>query len=148
LIIALAVTPLRNLWPRQRFTAWLVRQRRYLGVAAFAYAVPHLVAYIVRLSDVARIISEGVEPGLLTGWIALLIFLALAVTSNNTSVRRLGESWKTLHRLAYAAAILTFLHWVLVAFDPVPGYVHAGLLVVIEAFRFVKRPGPAQPKQP
>jgi sulfoxide reductase heme-binding subunit YedZ len=148
LIIALAVTPLRNLWPRQRFTAWLVRQRRYLGVAAFAYAVPHLVAYIVRLSDVARIISEGVEPGLLTGWIALLIFLALAVTSNNTSVRRLGESWKTLHRLAYAAAILTFLHWVLVAFDPVPGYVHAGLLVVIEAFRFVKRPGPARPKQP
>jgi len=106
------------------------------------------VAYLVKLSDVARILAEGIEPGLLTGWIALLIFLALAVTSNNTSVRRLGKSWKALHRLVYAAAILTFLHWVLVAFDPVPGYVHAGLLVVIEALRFVKRPGPAKREQP
>ena len=140
LILTLSVTPLRNLFPKQRWTAWLVRQRRYLGVATFAYAVPHLVAYLVKLADVARILSEGIEPGMLTGWIAMLIFTALAITSNNASVRKLGKRWKILHRLVYAAAVLTFLHWVLLAFDPIQGYIHAGALVVIQVLRFVKRP--------
>lgn len=139
LILTLSVTPLRNLMPKQRWTAWLVRQRRYLGVAAFAYAVPHVVAYLVKLADLARIVSEGVELGMLTGWIAMLVFTALAVTSNNASVRKLGKRWKVLHRLVYAAAVLTFLHWILLAFDPLQGYIHAGVLLAIQALRFVKR---------
>jgi sulfoxide reductase heme-binding subunit YedZ len=140
LILTLLVTPLRGLVPRQRWTAWLVRQRRYLGGATFAYAVPHLVAYLVKLADMARILSEGIEPGMLTGWVAMLIFLALAITSNNISVRKLGKRWKSLHRLVYAAAILTFLHWILLAFDPLQGYIHAGILLVVQALRFVKLP--------
>lgn len=140
LILTLSVTPLRKLLPKQRWTAWLLRQRRYFGVAVFAYAVPHLVAYLARLADAARILSEGVEPGMLTGWIAMLIFAALAVTSNNAAVRRLGKRWKTLHRLVYAGAVLTFLHWVLLAFDPLQGYIHAGALLAIQFLRLVKRP--------
>ena len=35
LIIAMAATPLRLLFQGQRWTAWLVRNRRYFGVAAF-----------------------------------------------------------------------------------------------------------------
>lgn len=143
LILTLSVTPLRNLFPKQRWTAWLVRQRRYLGVAAFVYAVPHLVAYLVKLSDWGRIIAEGAELGMLTGWVAMLIFAALAITSNNTSVRKLGKRWKVLHRTVYAAAVLTFAHWVLLAFDPMQGYIHAGVLVLIQALRFVRR-RPAQ----
>ena len=139
LILTLLVTPLRRLLPQQRWTAWLARQRRYLGVATFAYAVPHLVAYLARLGDVARIVNEGLEPGMLTGWIAMLIFAALAATSNNSSVRKLGQRWKALHRLVYAGAILTFLHWILLAFDPMQGYIHAGVFVVIVALRFIKR---------
>jgi len=138
LILTLLVTPLRRLFPQQRWTTWLVRQRRYFGVAAFAYSVPHLVAYLVKLSDTARILSEGIEPGMLTGWIAMLIFTALAITSNNTSVRKLGKRWKVLHRFVYAAAVLTFLHWILLAFDPLQGYIHAGVLLVIQALRFVR----------
>ncbi len=148
LILTLLMTPLRRLVPQQRWTAWLVRQRRYLGVAAFAYSVPHLVAYLVKLGDMARILSEGIEPGMLTGWVAMLIFTALAVTSNNTSVRKLGKRWKLLHRLVYAAAVLTFLHWILLAFDPVQGYIHAGILVVIQALRFVKLPKSASHAEP
>jgi sulfoxide reductase heme-binding subunit YedZ len=136
LILTLLVTPLRGLMPRQRWTAWLLRQRRYLGVAAFAYAVPHLVAYIVKLGDTARIVAEGMEPGMLTGWVAMLIFTALAITSNNTSVRKLGKRWKVLHRFVYAAAVLTFLHWILLAFDPLQGYIHAGILAAAQLLRF------------
>jgi sulfoxide reductase heme-binding subunit YedZ len=138
LILTLLVTPLRRLMPRQGWTTWLMRQRRYFGVAAFAYAAPHLVAYLVKLQDMARILSEGIEPGMLTGWIAMLIFTALAVTSNNTSVRKLVKRWKVLHRFVYAAAVLTFLHWILLAFDPLQGYIHAGVLIVIQLLRFAR----------
>jgi sulfoxide reductase heme-binding subunit YedZ len=141
LILTLAATPLRRLLPRQRWTAWFVRQRRYVGIATFAYAVPHLVAYVVRLrDDIPRIVSEGLGPEMLTGWVAMAILLALAVTSNDRSVRKLGRRWKALHRLVYAAAVLTFLHWILVAFDPIPALIHAGVLVAIEMTRLIRRP--------
>jgi sulfoxide reductase heme-binding subunit YedZ len=138
LIITLAVTPLRLMFPRSRWTIWLLQNRRYFGVAAFAYAMPHLVAYLWKLASVAKVLEEGAEPGMWTGWIALIIFLALAITSNNFSTRKLGQRWKTLHRLVYLAAILTFVHWVLVAFDPMSGLVHAGVLIALETYRVVR----------
>ena len=138
LIVTLAVTPLRLMFPRSRWTIWLLQNRRYFGVAAFAYAMPHLVAYLWKLASVAKILEEGAEPGMWTGWIALIIFLALAITSNNFSTRKLGQRWKTLHRLVYLAAILTFVHWVLVAFDPMSGLVHAGVLIALETYRVVR----------
>lgn len=137
LILTLAVTPLRLMFPQRNWTRWLMRSRRYIGVATFAYAVPHLIAYLVKLGSTAKILEEALEPGLWTGWIALLIFLALAVTSNNASVSKLGKRWKRLHRLVYFGAILTFAHWVLVAFDPIPGLVHAGILLALETYRVV-----------
>ena len=135
LIVTLAVTPLRLMFPRSRWTIWLLQNRRYFGVAAFAYAVPHLVAYLWKLASVAEVLEQGAEPGMWTGWIALIIFLALAITSNNFSSRKLGRRWKTLHRLVYLAAILTFVHWILVAFDPTSGLVHAGVLIALQTYR-------------
>jgi len=139
LIVTLAVTPLRLLFPSARWTTWLLQKRRYFGVAAFAYAVPHLLAYLWKLADAAKVLGEAAEPGMWTGWIALIIFLLLAVTSNNASVRKLGRRWKSLHRFVYLAAILTFMHWILVAFDPLSGMVHAGVLAALEFVRAVKR---------
>ena len=143
LILTLSVTLLRKLMPKQRWTAWLVQQRRYLGVATFAYAVPHLAAYLARLWGTGRIPDEAIEPGMLAGWIAMLIFTALAITSNATSVRKLGKRWKQLHRFVYAGAVLTFLHWVLLAFDPLQGYLHAGVLLVVLSLGFLKKGQPS-----
>jgi sulfoxide reductase heme-binding subunit YedZ len=142
LMITLAATPLRLMFPKARWTTWLLQNRRYFGVATFSYAAPHLLAYLWKLASVAKIIEEGAEPGMWTGWIALVIFLALAVTSNNASVRKLGQRWKTLHRLVYLAAILTFVHWVLVAFDPLAGLLHAGVIVALETYRVVRSYAP------
>ena len=135
LIVTLAVTPLRRFLPRAGWTAWLVARRRDLGVATFLYAVLHAVAYLVRRADVREILADAVEIGMAVGWIALFVFLALAATSNDASVRRLGARWKGLHRWIYAAALLTFLHWIATAFDPTAGYVHLGALVVVLALR-------------
>jgi sulfoxide reductase heme-binding subunit YedZ len=140
LMAALSVTPLRRLFPRQPWTAWLLPRRRYLGVAAFAYAALHAAVYVLRLGDLPRVLAEALEAGMLTGWLAFAIFVPLALTSNDASVRKLGRSWKRLHRAVYAAAVLAFAHWILTAFDPTTAYAHLAVLAVLQVVRFVPSP--------
>jgi methionine sulfoxide reductase heme-binding subunit len=134
---ALAVSPLRALFPRHAWTAWLLARRRYLGVAAFAYTLLHAAVYVLRQRELPVILAEALEAGLLTGWLALAIFVPLALTSNDGSVRRLGRAWKRLHRAVYAAAVLSFAHWVLVAFDATAAYAHLAVLAALEAARLI-----------
>jgi len=112
-----------------------LRQRRALGVAAFAYAFLHTVVYLARKVDVGLIIEEGMAPDLATGWVALAVFAVLAMTSNDASIRFLRRKWKPVHRLVYAGALLTFAHWVLAAFDPAQAYVYFAILAAFEATR-------------
>ena len=135
LLAALAVTPLRRIFPSYAWTAWLLPRRRYLGVAAFAYTVLHAAVYLQRI-DLPRILAEAAEAGLLTGWIGFALFLPLAITSNDASVRRLGGAWKTLHRLVYAAAAASFAHWILVAFDRTTAYAYLAIWVALVLARF------------
>lgn len=137
LMAALAVTPLRSLFPRLAWTAWLLARRRYLGVAAFAYAGLHAAVYVLQQGELSRILAEALEAGLLTGWLAFAIFVPLALTSNHASVRKLGRAWKRLHRAVYAAAVLSFAHWILVAFDPTTAYAHVAVLAALETARLV-----------
>jgi len=138
LIITMAVTPLCLAWPAKAWTLWLRRNRRYFGVATFVYAVPHLVAYMAKVGTLAGLLQEVVDPGMWTGWLALLLFLPLVLTSNAASVQRLGKRWAILHRLVYVAAILTFLHWLLVAFNVIPALIHGAILLILEGYRIRK----------
>ena len=138
LILTMAVTPAQLMFPGRGWIRWLLQRRRYFGVASFGYAALHTVVYLIRTGAFGDILADAAEPGLLTGWIALAIFVPLAITSNDASVRRLRRLWKRLHRWVYAAAILTFAHWVLTAFDPVPGLIHLAVLAALEAYRLWK----------
>jgi sulfoxide reductase heme-binding subunit YedZ len=138
LITALAVTPLRRI-VKGGFNLWLGQRRRDIGVASFAYAAGHLGAYVMRKADAVLIIGEGLEPGLLTGWIAFAIFLPLAITSNDASARWLKAGWRRLHWFVYPAAVLTAAHWVLTAFDPTLAWIHAGIITALLALRLVPR---------
>lgn len=138
LMVAMAVTPLRLLFRNANWVRWLAQRRRWIGVAAFGYSLLHAIAYLVRQGDLARIAEDAAEAAMWTGWLALLVMLALAATSNDRSVRRMGRGWKWLHRTVYAAAVLTFAHWILAAFDPIPGAVHLGVLAALEAIRLVR----------
>lgn len=135
LLATLAVTPVRLLFGPRPATNWLLKRRRDLGVASFAYATGHAVIYLWDRSALAEIIADATDLPLLTGWLALLIFLPLAMTSNDVSMRRLKRAWKKLHRLVYPAAVLTFAHWALTAFDPTTAYIHIGILAAIEIVR-------------
>ena len=117
LVISLTVTPIR------RVTGWnqIVRLRRMLGLFSFFYAVLHLLTWIVLGSffDLPTMIEDVVKrPFITIGMATFLILLALAVTSNQLSVRRLGRRWQSLHRLVYLAAIGAVIHfWWLVKAD-------------------------------
>ncbi|WP_338241972.1 sulfite oxidase heme-binding subunit YedZ [Aurantiacibacter hainanensis] len=137
LLVTLAVTPIRLAFRRNAFAQWLMRRRRDLGVASFAYALGHTVVYLVNKGALAPVLSEFTSPDMLTGWLAFALFVPLAITSNDASMRALKRSWKRLHRLVYPAAILVFVHWALAAFDPTTAYIHIGILAAIEIVRVV-----------
>ena len=139
LIATLAVSALHRLRPQAAASRWLLRRRRDLGLVTFSYTLAHIVAYLIYKADIALIVREASGAGLATGWIAAAIFLALAMTSNDASVRRLGPRWRRLHRAVYPAAILTFAHWVLTAFDPAAGWLHAAVLAIVLLPRLWRR---------
>jgi sulfoxide reductase heme-binding subunit YedZ len=139
LMLTLAVTPARLLFPKAQWARWLARQRRYFGVASFMYAALHTLVYVDK-QDLASIIEDSLGFEMWTGWLALLIFLLLAITSNDRAVAWLKRRWKTLHRLVYAAAALTFIHWIFSAFDVVPAIAHLAVIVALESVRVFLNP--------
>jgi methionine sulfoxide reductase heme-binding subunit len=111
LLISLAVTPARRLF------GWgkLINARRTLGVAAACYAALHFVLYVFdQQFDLAKVASEIVLRFYLTiGFVALLGLLALAATSFDAAIRRLGKRWTTLHMATYPIAVLAIFHFML-----------------------------------
>ena len=109
LLVTLCMTPMQKLtgWP-----GWIA-VRRQIGLWCFAYVVLHLCAYLffVLGLDWSQL---GVElrkrPYIIVGSLGFLCLLALAVTSNRFSQRRMGASWKKLHRLVSVVLGLGLLH--------------------------------------
>jgi sulfoxide reductase heme-binding subunit YedZ len=116
LLITLGVTPARRLF---RLSP-LIQLRRMLGLFAFFYAVLHFTIY-----GLDRTLFEGTgwslgsiiedvakRPYITVGFTAFLMLCALAVTSTNGMVKRLGgKRWQRLHQLVYVAAALGVLHF-------------------------------------
>ncbi len=135
LLITLSMTPL------QKLTGWSgwIAVRRQLGLWCFAYVVLHLTAYAIFILGLDWR-QLGVElskrPYIIVGSLGFLCLLALAVTSNRYSQRRLGARWKKLHRLAYVVLGLGLLHflWVVRA-DMKEWSVYAAVGVVLMVLR-------------
>lgn len=138
MIIAMVLSPLRMLFPSSGFCRWLMQRRRYFGVAAFGYAAFHTMLYILDMGTLSAVLGEALVLGIWTGWLAFFIFVPLAITSNDWSVRRLGSSWKTLQRWVYVAAVGTLLHWIFVHNNLGPALVHFVPLLVLESYRIWK----------
>lgn len=138
MIITMMITPLMMLFRNARWPRWLMKRRRYLGVAAFIYAAAHTLLYIFDEGAVAFSLSEVSKFYIWTGWLAFFIFVPLAVTSTDGWVHKLGKRWKTLQRFVYASAVLTLLHWAaLHDWGGIgPALVHFLPLAALEAYRF------------
>lgn len=140
LFLSLLVTPLR------RIAGWnkLINVRRMLGIAAAVYAVLHLGLYVVdQAFDIAKVASEIVLRFYLAiGFVALAGLLALAATSTDGAIRRMGQNWHRLHKFAYAIAILAAFHFFLQSkADVTEATLMAGFYVALMAFRVAQKRG-------
>lgn len=145
-VAGLACTPLRAFlgW------TWPARVRRTLGLAAFGYAAAHVGVYVaIDLGlDVGALVEDVIErPFVTLGAAAFALMLPLAWTSTDRAVRRLGgRRWRALHRLAYPAAVLAVLHFVLrVKRNPTEPAAYGAALAVLLLLR-VARPARRDPQ--
>src|SRR5262245_32744142 len=109
-VMALAITPLRRI---ARFGA-LIDVRRMIGVGAFCYAAVHISLYIAdQKFNLVKVATEiALRVYLTIGFTALLGLTALAVTSTDGMVRRLGpRRWQRLHQLIYVIILLALIHF-------------------------------------
>jgi methionine sulfoxide reductase heme-binding subunit len=110
LLISLAVTPLRRV---ARFNQ-LIDIRRMIGVGAFTYAAAHILLFVAdQMFDLKKVVTEIIfRVYLIIGFVALLGLTALAATSTDGMVRRLGvKRWQRLHQAIYVIAILALIHF-------------------------------------
>ncbi|MCZ2723453.1 ferric reductase-like transmembrane domain-containing protein [Marinomonas sp. 15G1-11] len=139
MIIAMIATPLNLIFRKCGWSLtvpkWLLRHRRAFGVAAFVYAILHTLFYLIDVGALSTIMSDFIEIGIWTGWLAFLIFIPLGLTSNDASQRYLRSAWKKLQRWAYPAAVFTLLHWLFVHNNYGPALVHFVPLAILELFR-------------
>lgn len=140
LLMSLAVSPARRIlqWPK------LINVRRMLGLGAFFYAFTHLLLYMLdqkfRLGFIASEIA--LRFYLTIGFVALLGLSALAATSTDAMIRRLGGNWNRLHRIVYAVAILAALHFFIqTKLDVYQATLIAGFLIALFLYRLAHRQG-------
>jgi sulfoxide reductase heme-binding subunit YedZ len=139
IIISLAISPARRLFMAPK----LVNMRRTLGVAAFCYAALHLTLYVVdQKYDLAKVVSEIALRFYLTiGFVALLGLIALAATSTDGMIRRVGAArWNRLHQGVYAIAVLGVIHFLLqTKIEISESIMAAGFLVWLLGYRVLHR---------
>ena len=151
LVITLAVTPIR------RITGWnpVIQLRRMLGLFSFFYATLHFLTWFVLdwFFDVRQMAEDiTMRPFITLGMATYVMLIALAVTSTQTSIRRLGRKWTQLHRLVYVAAVTSLLHFWLARKTVVPQFqvvlVAAVLLLGFRIWWAARQRTPPRPAAP
>ena len=112
LIATLCITPLR--W----YGVNLLKFRRARGLMGFMFIAMHRTTWVVldlglRWSEIFTELTK--RPFIIVGMLVFVALIPLAVTSNNTMVKRLGAlRWKRLHWLAYPATLAGAVHFVMI----------------------------------
>ena len=138
LVLLLWISPLRMIFPSFTILRSLQSQKRILGLGIFFYVLLHFLIYLVDRADLQEIAEDLFRVFLLSGLVAFLILLAMALTSSNRKIRQLGaKRWKMLHRAVYLAAGLILLHMLLKEkSDPLQAWLLFLPLTAAELLRF------------
>ena len=136
LVLSLAITPVVMLTGWKLIMPW----RRIFGVYAFVYVALHLSVFVwLDYGLNIQFIIEGIieQNFVLVGFLAFLLLIPLAITSNKWSMKRLGKKWKSLHKLVFVIIILALIHffWLVknVYFVPIA---YASVVVFLFALRW------------
>lgn len=135
LLVTLAITPARKITGIDK----LVRYRRMLGLFALLYAVLHLFSYLgfMLAWDWAGLLEDLYKRSyIIVGAMALSIMIALGATSPKKMMRKMGRSWRKLHKLVYVAAALGIVHFIwLVKSDYTEPVVYGVILSILMLLR-------------
>ena len=148
-LLAFSASGLRRVW-HTRATAWLLRNRRYLGVSFATSHGLHLVSLIVLGSVFPDRFYRELHPFLpVAGGIGYLFIAAMAATSFDRSAAWLGpRRWKLLHKTGgyVILAVFAFNFAEMALADPC--YVPFALAIVavlgLRVAGRLRRPRPAQ----
>lgn len=139
LLGALSVTPLRRLTGINE----LQKVRRLVGLFAYVWVAGHFLVWLgldqfFAWSYIGEDLVE--RPFIVVGFAAFLLLTPLALTSTRGWIRRLGTSWRRLHRLVYPAGVLAVVHyfWVTKADDRGP-LLAAVILAALLGIRLLPR---------
>ena len=125
---------------RNQYTRWLMRQRRYIGIA---FAVSHTI-HLAALTAFLMYIGEMVDiVTIVVGGLAYLFVWAMAFTSHDAAIKRLGaRKWKILHTVGtyMLAFVFIYTYWgrVLEGEDHEFAIVATGLMLLAYGARFAR----------
>jgi sulfoxide reductase heme-binding subunit YedZ len=110
LCITLAITPV------QTMTRWrgMSEFRQLFGMYTFFYATLHVLAYLtVDNALVWPIIGMDILQSsyIWFGILAYILIFLLGISTPKMAKKRLGKSWKKLHRFIYIAACAAIIHY-------------------------------------
>ncbi|MBX3020104.1 MAG: ferric reductase-like transmembrane domain-containing protein [Bdellovibrionales bacterium] len=130
-----------DLWrPPPLWLRMWIPERRFWGISAFLILLMHIFFYFVNEGFEAKAFDQiYTKTYLIFATLAFVILLALALTSNNFSVRKLGaRKWKRLHRTVYAVQLLLFGHILLIEKADLIFYgTWLGALLALQLVRFL-----------
>ena len=133
LMFGLFITPLRRYLGLN-----LLRFRRAIGVMTYYYITLHLLVWLILDVQVPSAILQDIvkRPYITIGMLAFVGMTPLAFTSNSYAVRKLGQSWRKLHRLVYVIAVLGAVHFIMLVkglqFEPI---IYLGVILTLLALR-------------
>jgi sulfoxide reductase heme-binding subunit YedZ len=111
LVLLLACTPLNTFFGLN----WVMPLRKWLGIYSSFYTGVHFLVfagldYRFDLSLLYEAIFS--KRYAIAGFVAGIFLIPLTLTSTEGWKRRLGKRWNQLHKLVYAAAVLSCLHYI------------------------------------
>jgi len=112
LMFTMACRPLSNLLGLSAF----FKIRVITGVYAFFYALLHFLVFAgldfgFNLEWILEEIQQ--KPFIQIGLLALILLFPLAVTSINKVRKKMGGSWRVLHRIVYLISLLAIIHYLM-----------------------------------
>ncbi|MFH1047493.1 MAG: ferric reductase-like transmembrane domain-containing protein [Patescibacteria group bacterium] len=124
LVFTIYISLLTRLFPSQLWLARLFALRKHTGIAAFLFAIAHLLGDFWRTisfgsASLANLVNQITAPTntRVFGWLALLLLVPAFATSCAWAIKKLGFArWKVLQRLVHIAFVFTALHVALLRF--------------------------------
>ena len=134
LLLSLACTPINMVFGFRQ----VLRVRRALGLYAFMYAGLHFLTFVgLDYAFDFELLGPAIfdQRFVIVGFAALVLLLALALTSTRGWQKRLGRNWRRLHKLVYLAAGLVIVHFLWAVKDAREPLRYGAILLLLLAVR-------------